>query len=668
MKRLRLVAAVLLAAAVGAAKAADADPAAWPAGILDWRTSPVDLSFLNKPEIPAGRRGFLRARGERLLFEDGTPARFWGTSLTAAALFGSSKEAACRQARRISQLGFNLVRLHHHDSPWVNPNIFGEAGGASTRSLSEPMLDRLDWLIKCLKDEGIYVWLDLHAQRFLKPGDGIRDFAEIAKGKASADLKGYSYVNPTIQQAMKDFAEAFLTRRNRYTGVRLADEPAVVAILVSNENDLTGHYGNALLPDKGVPAHNAAYMDLAARFAADRGLPADATWRAWEPGPGKLFLNDLEYRVNADFVAHLRSLGVRVPVATTQTWAANPLSSLPALTAGDLIDVHSYGGAGEIGKNPVTTPGFLHWMAAAQVAGRPLSVSEWNLEPFPLADRHAAPLLVAAAAALQGWDAALLYAYSQAPLDSAAWPSNWHAFNDPALIGTLPAAALLYRQAHVRESALTYAFAPSAQQLLGQAISPATSPALRTAAEIGKLVIVMPPVRELPWLEAGAVPAGARLITDPGQSLLPAGAGEAVSDTGELRRDWESGVFAVATARTQAAAGRLGGRSLELPDVSLALTTPGASVAVQSLDGKPIRQSRNLMISLAARALPQTPKSLPFRAEPVEGRISVAAPAGLRLYAATADGRTRPVAASYEAGRYTFAAERSLQSYWLFLR
>lgn len=667
LRRLVLAAATLLAGAAGA-QTTDSDPASWPAGILDWRISPVDLSFLNKPEIPAGRHGFLRAGSARLVFEDGTPARFWGTNLTAAALFGSSKEAVRQQARRLSQLGFNLVRIHHHDSPWVNPNIFGDAAAPGTRSLSEPMLDRLDWLIKCLKDEGIYVWLDLHAQRFIKAGDGIRDFAEIAKGKANADLKGYNYVNAGIQQAMKDFAEAYLTHRNAYTGVRAVDEPAIVAVLITNENDLTGHYGNALLPDKKVPAHNAAYMNLAAKFAAAWGLPADATWHSWEPGPGKLFLNDLEHRFNADMIAHLRSLGLRVPIATTQTWAANPLSSLPALTAGDLIDVHSYGGAGEIGKNPATTPTFLHWMAAAQVAGKPLTVSEWNLEPFPVADRHAAPLLVAAGAALQGWDAALAYAYSQAPLNSAAWPSNWHAFNDPALIGTLPAAALLYRQAHVRESPLTYAFTPTAQQLFGQNISPANSPALRTAAEIGKLVVVMPPTRELPWLAAGAVPAGARVITDPGQSQLPPHAGEAVANTGEIKRNWENGVFTIATARTQAAAGRLGGKAIELADVSLALSTASASVAVQSLDNQPIRQSRSLLISLAARAIPQTPKTLPFHAEPVEGTISVSAPAGLKLYARDVDGRLRAVPAAYQSGRYTFQADGSLRSYWLFLR
>lgn len=647
-----------------------ADTTAWPADILDWRTSPVDLSFLNKPEIPAGRHGFLKAAGERLVFEDGTPVRFWGTNLTAYALFGSSKEGVRQQARRLSQLGFNLVRIHHHDSPWVDPNIFGPASAESTESIAAAQQDRLDWLIKCLKDEGIYVWLDLHAQRFLKPGDNIRYFAEIAKGKASADLKGYNYVNPSIQQAMKDFARAYLSHRNNYTGLRYVDDPAIAMVLLTNENDLTNHYGNALLPDKGVPLHSALYMTLAAKFAAEWGLPEKKIWHAWEPGPSKIFLNDLEHRFDADMIASLRSLGLRVPIATTSTWANNPLFSLPALTSGNVIDAHSYGRVGEIGKNPVYTADFLHWIAAAQVAGRPLTVTEWNVEPFPVPDRHSIPLFVAGAASLQGWDAVMEYAYSQAALDSAAWPSNYAAFNDPGLISTLPAAALLYRQGHVRESPVVYAYAPTPEQLFGELVSAGNAAGLRTAAELGKLEIVMPRTRELPWLQPGEIPRGARVIADPKRSLIPEGASEAVSHTGEIGHSWGRGLYTIATPRTQAATGWLGGKTIDLADINLAITTANASVAVQSLDGRPIRQSRELLISLGARSVPKTPKTLPFYSEPVEGQISIVSVAkGLRLFARdAATGQFRPLPVDYQRGRYIIRADRSFRSYWLFLR
>jgi hypothetical protein len=57
--------------------------ATWPVDLLDWRTAPIDLSFLNASERPAGKHGFLRTAKDKLVFEDGTLVRFWGTNLTA---------------------------------------------------------------------------------------------------------------------------------------------------------------------------------------------------------------------------------------------------------------------------------------------------------------------------------------------------------------------------------------------------------------------------------------------------------------------------------------------------------------------------------------------------------------------------------------------------------
>ncbi len=214
-------------------------------GQPSWHAAPVDLSFLNAEERPAGKHGFVRVVKDRLAFEDGAPARFWGTNLTSYALFGTtSREDVKLQARRLSQLGFNLVRLHHHDSFWASPNIFGDATKPDTKSLSAEMLGRLDWWIKCLKDEGIYVWLDLEVQRRFKPSDGIQYFDEISSSKAG--LKGFNYVNASIQEAMRRFNEGYVEHFNAFAGLRYKDDPAIVAMMLTNENDITHHYGNLL--------------------------------------------------------------------------------------------------------------------------------------------------------------------------------------------------------------------------------------------------------------------------------------------------------------------------------------------------------------------------------------------------------------------------------------
>jgi hypothetical protein len=81
-----------------------------PREFLDFGNSPVDLSFLNKAEKPARKHGFLKAVQDRLEFEDGTPVRFWDTNLTASSLFLTTAYNVKRQARRLSELGFNQVR------------------------------------------------------------------------------------------------------------------------------------------------------------------------------------------------------------------------------------------------------------------------------------------------------------------------------------------------------------------------------------------------------------------------------------------------------------------------------------------------------------------------------------------------------------------------------
>lgn len=646
------------------------DPKTWPSDKIDWKTSPVDLSFLNAQEKPAGKRGFVKASGEQLLFADNTPARFWGTNLSAYTLFNTPNDVIKQQARRLSALGFNLVRLHHHDSPWVNPNIFGDNKiTQDTQQVSAESQAKLDWWIKCLKDEGIYVWLDLHVERALKAGDNIYGFDEIRKGKEVASLKGYAYVNITIQQAMKRFAEDYLTHINPHTGLANKDDPAIAAVLITNENDITQHFGIALLPDKQVPLHNKLYTAEANAFASQHSLPQSLTWRAWEYGPAKLFLNDLEQRFNVEMIQHLREIGVKVPIATTSTWGLNGLTSLPALTAGDVIDVHSYGGTGQLEKNPLTSDGLLHWIAAGQVVGKPLTVTEWNSEPFPTPDRHSLPLYMAGTASHQGWDALMQYAYSQEPL-TGGWisASNWHAYNDPALLATLPAAALMYRRGDVREASTTYMFTPSPATLFNQAITPSNSIALRTAAEKGKLQIAMPYTKELPWLKQSQLSTRAQVFNDPNLSLLDANASESTTDTGELKRNWRKGIYTINTPRTLAATGWIGGESITLGAINIQANTPNASVAVQSLDGAPVSQSRNLLISLGSRAIPKDGNKTPFYVEPLDGTLTIQAPQGLKLYTHGILAQLKEVPVVYQDGRYAIKLDGAQASNWLFLK
>jgi hypothetical protein len=602
------------------------DRSTWYKQTLEWDRWPVDVSFLN--EKPAGKHGRVKADGERLVFEDGTPVRFWGANVQAYALFTGKKEDVVVQAKRIAGLGYNLVRLHHHDSDWVSPNVFDKSAG-NTQKLDDAALDMLDWWVKCLKDEGVYVWLDLHVGRQFQKGDEIDGFAELSKQQGSG--KGFNYVNPRIEKLMQQFAERYISRTNRYTKLPYTDDPTLAFVLITNENDLTFHFANLVLPDKGNPVHRKLFEALARNITKRSGMNVTASIKTWEPGPSKILLNEIEHEYDARAIERLRQQGTKALIATTNFWGAQSLYSLPSLATGDIIDVHSYGKAESLGTNPRYEANFISWIGAAQLAGRPISVTEWNVE-YPNRDRFIAPLYVAAVAALQGWDAPMIYGYSQVPIQAPEKPDTYSTWNDPALTALMPAAALMFRQGHVREAQKAYRLDLSRENLYYANTNPDTSLALRTIVERSKLTIGLPDVPELAWdSELTSKNAIATSFDDLTRDFVPQGQNFVESDTGELKRDWALGVETIDTPLSQATIGWIGKRQITTRDVTFEIQTPKAAVAVTSMDGKPIGTSKKLLLTVVAQVTTSPGDTLPFLAQPVEGSVAIRRADPLRL-------------------------------------
>lgn len=624
------------------------DALRWLDDTLAWDDWPVDLRSLNAQERPAGKRGKLRAKGTELVFEDGTPARFWGANLSAYSLFTGTDEDVARQAQRIAALGFNLIRIHHHDSHWQQTNVFA-AKPQSTAVLDERALERLDWWIKCLEDEGVYVWIDVHVGRQFRPSDGIAEFAELEQNQ-KGQAKGFNYVNPKIESLMADFTARYLQRKNRHTGRRWVDDPGIVTILVTNENDLADHFGFLFTPDKKLPAHRNLFERAAKDIARELDLPLRDAMRLWEPGPSKILLAELQHRFDARALQQLDRLGVDVPVATTSYWGRNGLWALPPLLAGDLVDAHSYGESEALDLNPKYRSNWIHFLAGAQATGKPFAVSEWNV-PARERDRFTAATYVSSIGAFQGWDAVILYCYNQDPLREPRKSSEFSAWVDPSMLAMLPTAALMFRRQDVRPARETYVLAPSADDVFGQKRNAETSLAVRSLAEQHRLEIQLPKVEELRWLEPAPPPAGARVVSDLDRDFLPEDAREVVSDTGELRRNWAVGVQTIDTPRTQAATGWVGKQRIALGDVAFTIENPKAAVAVASLDGQPIATSKRLLLTMVGRskADPQTGR---WRSEAIAGKVEIRTPHRLRAtpLGPRARGRAEPGAETAIAG------------------
>jgi hypothetical protein len=658
-----------------------ADTAHWIGNLFPCPQSPVDLSTLNHRP---GTHGFLRAVGDRLEFEDGTPARFWGINVMAYALFSSDAQIA-KHARRLAMLGFNLVRLHHHDTmAWVIPTVIN-LHSPNSRMLDERGIDRIDYWIKCLRENGIYVWLDMHSYRQFREGDRSTDlgdvvtYNEFTKGRKSPEVKGFCQYDPVLQKLMCEFQEKYLSHVNRYTGLAYKDDPTVAFVLVTNENDITHHYGVLAIPSSGHAELNRLFTARLKLFAEKTGLNENEMRLPWSAGPAQIFLNDQEHAFDSTMITSIRGTGSRALVATGNQWGDNPISSMPSLTTGDVIDVHAYDGPGLLTTDPRYKPNLVTSIGMHQVSGKPITVSEWNMESWqqPVVERFCAPLYVASIAALQGWDALMLYGYSQqALLDQIPLASVWDCFNDPALLAEMPAAALLYRNGHVAPAKKEYCLALSREQMFDPALHPDSCAAARTLMEQSRFTLGIPAVPELDWLHASKPPESAQIIHQANESFLPADATSVTSDTGELRRDWDAGTETIDTSKTQAALGAIGDRSIRLSDISVLVGTRHATVAVSSLDDQPLRSSNLILITTVARAI--RPRRLPGRAgwyqdlsvlsEPVRGEVTIRAPAGLEAVKLTASGESiRLENVVYEDGRYRIPLEKQL-SHWYLLR
>jgi len=655
------------------------DAARWLRNAFPNPNTPVDLSTLN--HLP-GTHGFLRAVGDHLEFADGTPARFWGINVMAYALFSSNQQIA-RHAKRLAMLGFNLVRLHHHDTMgWVNPTVI-DKHAQSSRLLDPAGIDRVDYWIKCLHDNGIYVWLDMHSYRKFRDGDRTTDLGEVvtydefAKQKGQpAEVKGFCQYDPVVQKLMVEFQEKYLSHFNRYTGKAYKDDPTIAFVLITNENDITTHYGVRAIPSTGNAELNRLFVERTHAFAEKYGFNEHALQQPWGPGPAQMFLNDQESTFYSTMTDSLHKLGTHALVAAGNMWGGNSLSSIPSLTMGDVIDTHEYDGPGMLTADPRYRQNIVSMIGMNQVSGKPLTVSEWNLVEYneQSVDRYAAPLYVASIAALQGWDALMLYGYSQQLLvDPLPVTSCWDAITDPGLLASMPAAAIAFRNGHIAPAKKEYCLTLSPEQLFSGTLRPENCAAARTLMEKSRFTLGMPAVHELSWLKPSRPPADAVLIKDPNQDFLGPDVHAVESDTREIRRDWLAGVQTIDTAKTQAIQGAFEGSEIKLSSLAASVQSRHATVALTAMDEKPLGSSRMMLLTTVARVFKpkRSGRAMPdmsIYSEPVRGTITIEAEPGLEAVALTSTGRSRPLSdVTYANGRYTIPLTATL-SHWYLLR
>ncbi len=182
-------------------------------------------------DAPAGKHGYIKAEGDDMYFEDGTPIKFWGTNVCFEALF-FDKEKHEMIADRIARSGYNLVRFHQLDRG-NKTNILGDDYQIDELLADPVQLDKMHYLFALLKERGIYITMDL---LFTEP------YKEKSDATYKNDPKGPTRSGRAMvrwsddgMKAGAEYIRSFMEPVNPYTGLSMAEDPAVIYINLFNE-------------------------------------------------------------------------------------------------------------------------------------------------------------------------------------------------------------------------------------------------------------------------------------------------------------------------------------------------------------------------------------------------------------------------------------------------
>lgn len=149
------------------------------------------------------------------LIPSGVTQRFYGVNVCGSAVI-PDYETARAFARRLSRIGYNSVRIHHHEKSLVVKD--------DMTTLDEEAMRRFDGLVAACVDEGLYLTTDLFVSRAPVPrrACGVDEDGTFS----GREMKELSHFHEGVYSNFCAFARNFLTHRNVYTGRPSSRSPA----------------------------------------------------------------------------------------------------------------------------------------------------------------------------------------------------------------------------------------------------------------------------------------------------------------------------------------------------------------------------------------------------------------------------------------------------------
>jgi len=652
----------------------------WKGSGVSNEPSVIDLS--DWLDAPAGRHGRVRAEGGQLIY-NGEPIKFWGVNICFAST-APDRELAERRARFYARYGINAVRLHKFaDGPTWNGNLTNN----SSRAYEPEDLDKMDYFVHQLKEHGIYTKL---SAVFGKVPLGPRERSEIPfadefgapkNGWVSAP-QGALWFSEELQDVLIEQMINLLDHTNPHTGLRYAEDPAILAVELINENSALFYTTMTALKNSETirrEAGEAFFAWLKQRYGSEAAL-LDAwgdrdpygqfrsegfTGEGWAQGivypvgnpwyfdPDQLegqmkgrrqrlldtmvFLYEAQSAFYERFVAALRDVGYEGEVVGSNWQAGRAYSHFLNLRADarvGIIDRHNYfSGSGSMLHRP---GGGTLSAGMQQVEGRPFMLSEW-IHVFPNEFGVEGPAIIGAyGLGLNDWDVSFMFQNrDDGRFRDQLGEQKWDVVA-PQVLGIFPAVARQVHRGDVEAAERTFArnvHIPSLKQ--------------------GKLGFEdkVEQNYDVKTFGSDAVPASTLAIgrsvvrfteqfkPTPTVDLEPFVTEDAArSATGQLR--WRPGVsrrdglMTIDTPGTQAAVGFFDGETIELSDVTLQPGPGFSAIYVTALErDETIADASRLLVTTLGRVYNTGMKYVagrlvgkggpPMRVEPIQAVLTL---------------------------------------------
>ncbi len=627
--------------------------------------SALDLSYLVEPG-PAGKYG------RALIDPDGNfafekrpakPVRFFAFNAFANHLMsrpdsllmeGSNdniKQLIRDFAVKVRRQGYNMVRLQGIDILLM--------GYESSYAKFDPKnLDALQYLLFCLKQEGIYFGIDLFSYT------GYDKFKSQWYDAMALNYKERMYFDPKARQMWLDGVTNLLTARNPYTKLTLIEEPALVYVDMHNEQEL-GIWTTPVPMTKGgvQPFAEKAYREFLQKRYGDVGVLekswklAAGTYKSFDDVPlfvkNDIYLdnakgkdvNEFIYGVEQEMIDFYRK-GLAAVNFETYATLYDVLGQYRFVSLKrdmPVITVHGYhnhpssglNSGSRMAQNSIVSVAALYYryMAGSRVWNRPYLVTEYNA-PFWGKYRHQEGLLFASYSALQNYAAITAH---QIPVNRIpAAMDDFYIGRDPINRAGQVVAAFAYGRSDVKTSPHKVAVAVSDEYMRNHiTMNRGMSSEQNRIALLSGLGLVLD----------GKIPAGLPPYPKFDLTLLPAGGSEIVatamfavaidkvdgknfentvellrqkgildkgnrtdvkkevyeSDTGELLMSVKDNCFTVNTPKLQGVAYD-GKKEIKLDAVAVTASLPSSSTVI-AVDNVPIKDSKRLLIVFTTDAL-----------------------------------------------------------------